>query len=607
MGSKSNHDRSSSNSGTAFISSPDVAHQTLNIASHRYYEENSNAEVFTSADPNFWDYVRLKDFTKKTGIEANDCHAFCIKELNDNAGDFIEKHRYSNAVIVVDIINDKKKDIMTISVCNSNFGDITVFDNLDQTFNYKRSYSSKSNQFRVTRGAQGDAIKEFGTMGYMLINSMESEEHKPWDYPIIIQHNKKIEKVYINVDRNHREIIPRFEQYGTCDDTDTKFTIILPAVTDKEYNRLKSFCYEYALFNTHLAYNLYFDGKLYAILQALHPISEHYENPNSVYCYSTTELWDFLSDVYEKNISVYEALSRSKFREVKQQDRFNDFKKITIDQVTSVEVKAIHARLRSSMLAMSKLSLPYDTKIMKRKEALINRVKQTWGTTYNLEYDNAKYERTKDPSHNYKDLVYENSVIKYPWYFEILAIPIKNTTGRPRIISGVNYSTSINNQSYFKSDRYDDGYKWFHKNGTLLQAMDIEEIIRVSSAGADIMWNDNIPSNKQRQPCLIIAHLVSQRPEYKRGYGKSQLKLSPYAKQIAETVEMLVRKIPLQNRIRQSKEYMGVTACLDELLQQRRDDVRRNPKILDRYSSVYDPWTQSTCMVSFERRALVAN
>jgi hypothetical protein len=116
--------------------------------------KNSKTEVFTSSDPNFWDYVRLKDFTKKTGIEAKDCHAFCIKKLNDNAGDFIEKYRYSNAVIVLDIINDKKNGIMTISVSNSNFGNITVFDNLEQTFNYKRSYSSKSNQYRVTRGAQ---------------------------------------------------------------------------------------------------------------------------------------------------------------------------------------------------------------------------------------------------------------------------------------------------------------------------------------------------------------------------------------------------------------------------------------------------------------------
>ena len=73
-------------------------------------------------------------------------------------------------------------------------------------------------------------------------------------------------------------------------------------------------------------------------------------------------------------------MSRSEFREIKQQDRFNDLKNITIKQLTPLEIKTIHTRLRNSMLAMSKLSLPYDTKLMKRKEALINRVKQAWGT-----------------------------------------------------------------------------------------------------------------------------------------------------------------------------------------------------------------------------------
>ena len=60
-------------------------------------------EVFTSSDPDFWDYIRLKDFTKKTGIDEKDCHAFAIKELYDNSADFIEKHRYSNATIVLNV------------------------------------------------------------------------------------------------------------------------------------------------------------------------------------------------------------------------------------------------------------------------------------------------------------------------------------------------------------------------------------------------------------------------------------------------------------------------------------------------------------------------
>jgi len=558
-------------------------------------------EIFTSSDPNFADYVRLKDFIKKTGIEEKDCHAFAVKELCDNSADFIEKHSYSNTTIVLEIINDKKNNVMIISVSNPNFGNIPVFNNLDQTFNYKRSYSSKSNQYRVTRGAQGDALKELGTMGYML--SGESKvggggggegENNLWNYPIVIQHNRKIDRVYIEVDRKHRSIKPRFERPNICNSTDTKVTIILPAISNiDEYKRLKVFCYQYTLFNTHLSYDIYFDGKHVAMLQALHPITEHYDNLNSAYCYSTTELYDFLSDICGDNVSIYDALAGSGFREINQPGRFDDLKGTTIEELTFDKLVQIHKRLKKSMLAMSKLSVPYDSKVVKRKDALIARTKQL-GTEFELDFNNARYERTKDPKHDSRDLVYDNNIIRYPWCFEILAIPIKNQTGRSTIISGVNYSTSINNQLYFKADKYENGYSWFHKNGTRLRALDIEEILRVSAAGADISYNDSMPSNKQRQPCLIIAHLVSQRPEYKFGYGKSTLKLEAYSTQIAETIERLVKRIPLQNRVKPSKEYKSVTAYLDELLQKRWDTVRRNPSILNRYSGDYDPWTQST-------------
>ena len=292
-------------------------------------------------------------------------------------------------------------------------------------------------------------------------------------------------------------------------------------------------------------------------------------------------------------MSVYDALNGSSFREINQPGRFDDLKSIKLEDLTLHVVDQIHKRLKKSMLPMSKLSVPYDNKVRKRKDALIARVKQL-RTEFELDFNSAKYERTKDPKYDFKDLIHDNNVIKYPWYFEILVIPIKNWKGTSTIISGVNYSTSVNNQLYFKADKYEHGYNWFHRNGTHLQARDIEEILRVSAAGADISDNDNIPLNKQRQPCLIIAHLVSQRPEYKFGYGKSTLKLEPYSTKIAETIERLLKRIPLQNRVKLSKEYKGVTANLDELLQKRWDVVRHNPSILDRYSTDYDPWTQST-------------
>jgi hypothetical protein len=137
-------------------------------------------------------------------------------------------------------------------------------------------------------------------MGYMLTNGGESGGivDKPWNYPIIIEHNEKVDRVYIEVDRKHRTIKPRFEQPNTRNNTDTKITITLPAISDKEYKRLKTFCYQYTFLNTHISYEIFFDGEHITTLQALHPIAEHYDNPNSAYCYSTTELSDFFGDIY---------------------------------------------------------------------------------------------------------------------------------------------------------------------------------------------------------------------------------------------------------------------------------------------------------------------
>ena len=47
-----------------------------------YQEEE---EVHTFQDPNFYDYIKLPNFTKKTGIEVDDFHSFALKELLDNA------------------------------------------------------------------------------------------------------------------------------------------------------------------------------------------------------------------------------------------------------------------------------------------------------------------------------------------------------------------------------------------------------------------------------------------------------------------------------------------------------------------------------------------
>lgn len=554
-------------------------------------QKENKQEVFSSSDPSFWDYIRLKDFTKKTGIEEKDCHAFCAKELIDNACDIVEKWRLNDAIITIDVKNDPddggctSSDTMTISVTNPNPGK-SVFSNLDQTFNYKRSFSSKSNQYKITRGTQGDALKELGTIPYMLVNNAGQSKDKQWKYPLIFQHNKRIDKVYIKVNRKDRVIERRIEHYS-CDDedTDTRVTITLPALAPRAYMSFLEFCRTYTIFNTHLSFRLSNEGVTWPALLSM---SKDYNNPNSIYCYSQQEFEDFLTDLYDKDMSVYDVLLRSDFREVNQAGRFEDLKDITIGQLTAKKAKEIYNRLKKSMLPMSELSTPYQYRKGKRKEALIERYKVMALSSLELDYDKAVYDRTRS-----QDTIYSDKTIRFPFTFEVLAIPIRKQRQEESIvISGVNYSTSINNKSYFTSDHW--VYSWDNEKGTHLNAYNIEEIIRVSSAGADIRFDDNIAPKKQRKPCVIIVHLVSPRPEYKHGYGKSALKLEPYSTQIAELIEGVVKRIPLRNRTAPSKEYEGPTGNLDLLLAKRWAEVKANPGILDPNSPDYDPWTQST-------------
>ncbi len=548
-------------------------------------------EVFTSSDPNFWDYVRQKDITKNSGIEPNNFHSFIIKELLDNSADFQERNHIDGIIIVHATRN---RDSFQISVRNSNPNNIPVFTNLIETFNFKRAYSSKSNQYCVTRGAQGDAIKKMSTMGYALDNK--------WNEPLIIQHNKKVERIYLDVNRKQGKITPtKFEETNTIEETDTEIVITMPPINDDyDYNAFKRLCKEYTLFNTHLSYRFHFNeyGNNSTIeFNACHPIAEEYDNPNSIYCYSETEFGDLLNDIYAQKMSVYDALNKSRFRELRQRGRFDYLKNITLEQLTPEITTKIYHDLNDSMLPMSKLSVPYDTKYCKRKQALIDRYQQIKPASLKIDIEKAVYKKAEG--------IYEGDYIRFPFIFEVLAIPIIDGSKEWKIIGGVNYSTSVNNIRYFQG-QYTNTYQWtYAETGQVLQASDIIQIIRKSETGEDIGDEANIPLGKQRQQCVIIVHLVAPRIEY-QSYGKSFLTLQPFQSDIAKTIEEVVSRIPLKSRYNPSSiKHPSVTECLREFLKKRWEDVRQNPAILDPKSEDYDAMTQSTVWYNLRKQYLL--
>ena len=181
----------------------------------------TNEEVFSS-EKSTMDFVTLKGIQTRTSIDPKDFPAFIMKELLDNALDFLVKsYRGGNGernnkgesqpVINVtsswipitpdtDIDMDTVKthqqhqqqynsSIRLLNIKVSNFNPINkpVFtaNKVRSIFDFTGSYSSKKNQFRITRGALGDALKEIVCIPYAM--AIENCGLDKWDKPLIIR------------------------------------------------------------------------------------------------------------------------------------------------------------------------------------------------------------------------------------------------------------------------------------------------------------------------------------------------------------------------------------------------------------------------------------
>ena len=127
------------------------------------------------------DYVKSKGIQTRTGVEKKDFGIFVLKELIDNAVDFIEEHvshfKKKDEKPIINVIIDQTNSITKIKVINSN-AEIDVFsENLvRQIFNFNKFYSSKRNRYHSTRGALGDALKEVLCVPYALADKKEIED-----------------------------------------------------------------------------------------------------------------------------------------------------------------------------------------------------------------------------------------------------------------------------------------------------------------------------------------------------------------------------------------------------------------------------------------------
>lgn len=135
-----------------------------------------------------------------------------------------------------------------------NFG-ISVFTEniINSIFDFGGFYSSKSNRYKIGRGALGDALKEVVSIPYALAEQNGIER---WNKPLIITSGNKRYFIRLIVDRVRQTIHPQVEvKLWTQNVRSTELEVCIPLVDALDIVSIDSLLMEYALLNAHISFH----------------------------------------------------------------------------------------------------------------------------------------------------------------------------------------------------------------------------------------------------------------------------------------------------------------------------------------------------------------
>ena len=220
------------------------------IASKTYTPPTTRGSVFTSTSQKKR-YLTIAGIESDTSYQEYQWPIFAVKELSDNAVDFL-KENYPNATsderkiaTTVKLDTTIKPKMLRIVVRNSNVDNLPVFQNLDGIFDYDNWVSTKRNQHRMTAGGLGDFLKRALGMGYASWtghndNPKDSFEEEQWEEPVILRFNGKEDRVFLFV--NNDNPLTRKDGPTSAEDidTDTEVEVALPLTASYLYTAQSS-------------------------------------------------------------------------------------------------------------------------------------------------------------------------------------------------------------------------------------------------------------------------------------------------------------------------------------------------------------------------------
>jgi hypothetical protein len=226
----------------------------------------SPKDIFSSKRHSM-NYVTVDGVKLRTGYgDKRDWYFLCLKELLDNAIDFLwDKYRGASDA-AIDVYIEKTSDLLLrIKVKNSNPKNIEAFtlEKLNLIFDFDMTAGSKQNLHIISLGVLGDAMKQVLALPYVLINAHDDGTtfaNRQWEYPLIIRSNKKEYHVPLYVDLANQIIKskPIKETNAKISFTDTEIEVILPIIDEvRDYlniHAIEQYCREYPIFTTDISF-----------------------------------------------------------------------------------------------------------------------------------------------------------------------------------------------------------------------------------------------------------------------------------------------------------------------------------------------------------------
>lgn len=246
--------------------------------------EEEQEQVFSS-EMAVMDFITLRGIQTRTGVDEKHLPLFVLKEMMDNALDHVEKSGGGNTTTtqqqpkVTVAITLEENSLLHIRVSNSNHSNKGIFTegNVRKIFSYTSSMSSKRNQFKITRGALGDAFKELLSIPYAL--AIEGLGFDKWEKPLIIRDSasRKEFTVKLKVDKAKQGIEPIFAVEDLSSDSkwyylsslyktdkihEIQVDLFLPfdsrSAAESMIRKFKDLLNQY-LYNTHVVFNFRID------------------------------------------------------------------------------------------------------------------------------------------------------------------------------------------------------------------------------------------------------------------------------------------------------------------------------------------------------------